>query len=230
MDSLQLVLFTNSLDISDKLKLAQEVQAFNKVKLDGEPIVLPLPQDAPLEIPRIMLKNKTGNINVNIAPSRTDIFLLDNPATQQGIQNNDLDKIGEEAIPIGIDVFNVITNKYSANVHRSAIVVKLIVELDMDSKDFLQKTLFVKRKDSPHEMKAGLLFKTVIASKFKVNKWINFESLRGKVDPTKATALSFSVDINSQPEVDYKFNNITLTAYFSEAYKEILSAIKYHIG
>lgn len=41
---------------------------------DGEPVVLPLPADAPPEIPRIILQNKDASKKIEFAPTRVNIF------------------------------------------------------------------------------------------------------------------------------------------------------------
>jgi hypothetical protein len=44
--------------------------------LDGDPIVLPIPADAPPEVPRLVLANKAQSIRVEISLRRTDVRWL----------------------------------------------------------------------------------------------------------------------------------------------------------
>src|SRR4030042_5019151 len=41
---------------------------------DGDPLVLPLPEDAPHEIPRITLENKEKTFKLEAAPARINFF------------------------------------------------------------------------------------------------------------------------------------------------------------
>jgi len=38
--------------------------------LDGDPTILPLPEDAPVDIPRIILKNKDNSLRLEATPIR----------------------------------------------------------------------------------------------------------------------------------------------------------------
>jgi hypothetical protein len=66
--------FTPDFNISNSLKIANTAVEILGDKLDGPPSIMPIPQDAPSEIPRIMLSSSDKKLNVNISLSRTNLF------------------------------------------------------------------------------------------------------------------------------------------------------------
>ena len=67
-------MFTPDFNISNSLKIANTVVEILGDKLDGPPNIMRIPQDAPPEIPRIMLSSSDKKLNVNISLSRTNLF------------------------------------------------------------------------------------------------------------------------------------------------------------
>jgi hypothetical protein len=67
-------IFTPDFNISNSLKIANV--AFNLMgdRLDGEPTILPIPQDAPADIPRVTLQSSDKLLSLSIAPSRTNLM------------------------------------------------------------------------------------------------------------------------------------------------------------
>ena len=66
-------IFTPDFNISNSLKIANT--AFNLMgdRLDGEPTILPIPQDAPADIPRVTLQSSDNLLSLSVAPSRTNL-------------------------------------------------------------------------------------------------------------------------------------------------------------
>jgi hypothetical protein len=60
INQIQLVLFNPGMAISDKIRLANNINNTLGGLFDGDPVVLPLPPDAPPELPRILLSSKDG--------------------------------------------------------------------------------------------------------------------------------------------------------------------------
>lgn len=65
-------IFTPELNISNTLKIANLVSSLAGDRLDGEATMIPLPQDAPPEIPRITLRSSDRLLSVPISPARTN--------------------------------------------------------------------------------------------------------------------------------------------------------------
>ena len=74
LDHIQLVLFSPGVVVVNKLKTASALNDVLSGVLDGDPAIIPLPDDAPPEIPRIILKSKDEQYNLKTANSRIDFF------------------------------------------------------------------------------------------------------------------------------------------------------------
>jgi hypothetical protein len=68
------VLFGN-ISLSDRIGVAQSLNKATEGLFDGEPTVLPIPGDAPSEIPRIMLGDKDNVCRCHISPRRIEFSL-----------------------------------------------------------------------------------------------------------------------------------------------------------
>lgn len=225
LESLQSVLFVNSLDFTNKLQLAQDLQKTKSINIGGDPTVLPLPNDAPLEIPRIMLKSNDQTYNVNAGPSRIDILFKNKSYDKDGIPQSDSKAVAKQIIETTLEINEIIVKKYRAQVNRSALIARVLIKLDVSSKEYLYKKFIKKPSDQPFEVNLAMLYRKELG-KFKVNKWKRFETLRNIKNPDDESALSLILDINSLPEIDYKFSKETISDFLSKASVEIDKDIK----
>src|SRR5438093_4571213 len=70
--ALQAVSFYSGSQFSGAKVLPLVLSELNN-KLDGDPVSLPLPADAPAEIPRIILSSKDKTLRMQISPLRVDL-------------------------------------------------------------------------------------------------------------------------------------------------------------
>jgi len=71
--SIQASLFTPNFSF-DSSAILRELFAIQPELFDGAPTVLPIPQDAPPEIPRITLKNMDQSLKLDVSPSRINLY------------------------------------------------------------------------------------------------------------------------------------------------------------
>lgn len=65
--------FTPEFNIGNVLKIANLAMDLAGDRLDGEPTIMPLSQDAPPEIPRIILRSSDKLLSFSVAPVRTSL-------------------------------------------------------------------------------------------------------------------------------------------------------------
>src|SRR5437773_3624117 len=73
-DQVQVVWFISGLAVINRLDFARRLIDATQGSLDGDPVVLPLPEDAPNEIPIIILRSKDDKLQVNISRTRVDFL------------------------------------------------------------------------------------------------------------------------------------------------------------
>jgi len=86
-------LFTPDFNISNSLKIANTAVEVLGDRLNGPPSILPIPQDAPSEVPRITLSSSDKKLNISISLQRTNLF---------------------SDVPAGIDTGEIDINEYSS--------------------------------------------------------------------------------------------------------------------
>lgn len=229
LDLLQMVIYTSSLDLSDKLGLAQELRRGVKAIsiFEGEPTILPLPEDSPSELPRIILKNQDGSFSLNISPARTDLFYKSKDFDEQGISKIKLQNIEAEMIDSIIEIATLLRTKFTSHIHRAAIIVNHLVKLKESSRDFLSNNFLKKNVvvDKPYDIQLNFGNKKTIDG-FKINEWVRFHTLRSKKNPEDDTAFMFILDINSLVEVDYNFIEANLKSFFEKSFRLAKEEVK----
>ena len=71
--SIQASLFVSNLVFSTS-KFLRTILDLCSDKFDGDPVVLPLPENAPREIPRIILERRDKSLKLEISPVRFNLF------------------------------------------------------------------------------------------------------------------------------------------------------------
>lgn len=219
LETIQLVIFTNSLDLSDKLAIAQDLKEIAPIKFDGEPTIFPLPLNAPLEIPRIVLRDKLGKVMLNVSPIRTEISMANSESEVDdlGVPRLKISDVSTTYLTPTIEkIVKLYVDKYLVNISRAAIVTRQIIKLDQSAQEFLKHKGLTMSRSKPYESKISFLYKEAIDT-YKINKWNTIETLRNKKNQSDDSAIAFILDINTQIEVNYKFNAKTIREFYTKA-------------
>lgn len=227
LESAQIAIFTSSIDMSNKLKLAQSLTCLKKISFAGDPTILPIPADAPIELPRIILKNEDNSFNLNVSLTRTDLIFKNVTVGDDGVPVSKLEDIQSKLTRGTVEIADILKGGYFAHLNRVGVIAKFIIKLSQSSKKFMF-TRFIKSKTlkEPFEINLHLLNKEKMG-KFKINEWVKIDSLRSIRDPDDDTALRLVIDINSLAEIDYDLDKKKLIAFLDFSFKlvekEILS-------
>lgn len=214
--TIQVAIFSQ-IDLSDKLQLAQGVKGALPKILDGEPLIVPLPTDAPAEIPRIILKSADEKYNCNVSQGRLD-FIFDEKGTPI-LTPKDLKK---EFFPfVEILAKALIDQKRIQRTNRLGLVVNFFAKLPKSATRFIEKKLLKEiPSGSPYEARVHLLYHEEIKA-YEINKWIRLNPLRKAKQPSDDAALAFIVDINTLSERadKYSFTLNDIKDFYKEAIK-----------
>ncbi len=210
------VLFLSNIDMSSPAKIAVNLKESPKLPFNGLESILPIPADAPQEIPRIILNSKDGKFTCNIGLNRVDLFVnYKNPVT------NNIDTDIQEVIKYLINIYSILVVRFDANSNRLAAVIETIEELTISSKTFLERTLLKdKLNDKTYTTQFNILFKDKLDS-FEVNKWVKMTTLRNKTDLQNDKAVQINYDINTLKENQILVNSSSIEKFIKLSYKEI---------
>lgn len=225
LDQVQLVLFSPVIAIADKLKTANALNGVLSGILDGDPGVLPLPDDAPSEIPRILLKSKDEQYKLQIANKRIDFIFC-------------YKKDEEETLflaPGLFEKFAGVFQYFKENIHtqftRSAIVTNWIIELEKFPGAEYLLTKYIHEEAplrDPYELELHYLTKESVAG-FNVNKWTRIKSARKISEPEQNKLIVFHIDINTLAEETYEFDEELLQKFLNEGSKVVNDTIEIHL-
>jgi hypothetical protein len=204
--NIQVALFSPGIDLSDKLALAQNIKKETGSLFNGESIVLPIPNDAPAEIPRIVLKNKNGQISLNISSNKVDIFLKPAPNTSIRQSYNEVKKEFE-----GLLKFLFKTGAFLTQ--RVGYVLHLQAKVDQAPK-YIFDNYFkgTETKENWVDTNLGLLKRDTIDQKTS-NIWFRMNPNKksdGSVDPEKVIVM---FDVNTLPIETNKFDVSGVLSY-----------------
>lgn len=223
-EDMQLVLFSPGIIIVDKLKAANAINDNLWGLFDGDPIIVPIPDDVPSEIPRIRMSSKDGRYNLATGRSRLDFIFR---YQEDDVKNS-------FPIPGLFEKFLIIFKYFREIIHtqitRCAIVTNWIIELEKSpSAEFLllkyirSKTPIMK----PYELELHYLTKESIAG-FEVNKWTRIKSARKTSEPVQNRFIVFHMDINTLAEMAYEFDKKSLQRFLDQSSKIINDSIVKH--
>ena len=165
---------------------------------DGEPVVLPLPHDAPPELPRIILQDKNGTNKIEVSPTRVNFFRI------KTVEDDRVD------IQRFIIDSAVLLKEYlsisGARCGRLASVLKRFCIKDDPSKEivshFCKEVFLNKPFDGPASFELHARKRYQFIEAFEVNSWVRIKS--GQVQypsETPKPIVLIEQDINTLAEI-----------------------------
>lgn len=216
--SLQASIFTPSLLFSTNKILEGLMGKFSKV-FDGSTVSLPLPPDAPKEIPRIILMSADNKFKLEIAESRVNFV--------RGLQLGETEVDSHGFFKLVLEVFNEYLEATSAKVGRLALVtVKFYEQADPGlslAKHFCKDEYIIQPFNRPENFEIHSHKRYVIADS-EINSWVRCKT--GKMKDGKPIIVAHQ-DINTLAEEANKSQyNISMIGRFinvaSKEQEEIL--------
>lgn len=225
LDHTQLVLFSPGIIIVDKLKVANAINDNLSSLFDGDPVILPLPENAPPEIPRIQMSSKDGRYNLSIASSRLDFIF----------KYKEDEKENLFPIPGLFEKFLAIFHYFKENVHthitRCAIATNWIIELEKSPAAEFLLSKYIRNEapiTNPYELELHYLTKESIAG-FEVNRSTRLKSARKISEPQQNRFVVFYIDINTLAEKTYDFGKESLQSFLDQSSKVMNETISKHL-
>ena len=220
--SAQLVFFINPLlATKSKLDLAQMIIKSTDNIFDGPPTILPIPDDAPQEIPRIILKNGANTLTCNVCINRIDFLFRESKAFNEGMC---LPEFWSDYSKTINNFTNCIKKDLDTSITRLGFVVNLFCGLKGSAnkyltKEYLKSNIF----SDPFEIQLNVLNKLVLDGFVNINRWLKFKPIRFITNISNDTALSVELDLNTSPEEKHDFKTEEVVKFFNLAYNHIIS-------
>ncbi len=216
LSGIQTVLFLSDFRLTDKPSFTKELLDLTKDIFNDEPLILPIPDDAPKDIPRIILKSTNSSYYVNVSLDRLDFNFR--------VIDEGEDLKFEEIIDGHLNniekIYNFLLNYEHTRISRIGFIARFFIKLEGGSPTFI-KNKFLKEGLFPNARSIDILENEKISlDSYQLNKLINIKSLRKK-EEEEFKGLLTEIDINTIKERDYDFK--------IEPLKKLLIEIKKYI-
>ncbi len=219
---LQASIFTPDLNITSSLKFLNFIDESLGSVLDGNPSSLPIPQDAPADIPRIQASSADDKWKLNLSLARTDLFYV-NPFIHEAeiLEEKDFSKIVA-------DFFSEFQEHFDLRVQRLAFVTDRASEINNPSRyivdNFCKEEL--KQEGRPFDNVGQFEIHTLKKYQwlnYKINSWVRIRSTGLKAE-TIIPIVLFTNDLNtlsSDEDSDKQFDSPEIKKFFANIPKHL---------
>jgi len=203
--------------IGNSLQTAATLDRATNHIFTGEPAILPIPDDAPPEIPRIILTAKDKRWRCNVSPTRLE-FTYDEPDQAR----EELDSIKGQYVATLHSLAKCAKTELKAGVHRLALVVTSVAlpeePVELIGRTFIRDGVLF----SPRQLEVHMLNRTTIGN-LDVNKWCRVFSRDARYGEGRKTALFVVYDLNtvSDPQKPTEFGVEAIMAFYDLALAQV---------
>jgi len=207
--SIQTAFFTPGLIFSDKLSLSAQLIKESGNIFDGDPIMLPIPPEAPPEFPRMILKSKDEKYILEIKSSRIDFIVKSDekdksqknyPATLIKDYQNKLQSLSSSIISV-----------FKTKIVRLGFIINIQFKVN-DAVEIIKKSYISDSKftKDAYDLNIGFLNKITLNST-NTNIWFRANASRSPDEDKDNKILLVMFDTNTVPEkiLDLTAQNIT---------------------
>ncbi len=230
ISDLQAGLFTTTLDLSNKIGLASGIIEATKGLFDSSPTMLDVPQDAPAEIPRMILKNADSSYMLHFGLNRFDFFYHDRSMVG-GLPTKKLEDIKVDFLAKLASVNSPVLKLTGSKIVRLGLIPTFLVKNGNGASNFIRETYFNPAKVSKDVTDISFATNTRgNLDPFTVNMGVRGTAFRKKNDGLDNKISIFNIDVNTIPEelLDAKIEDIN--KFFSSAYEHIEKNLSNYIG
>jgi hypothetical protein len=222
---LQATIFTPNFTFSTP-EVLKKLMNMEQNIFDGAPFVLPLPDDAPIEIPRITLDNKDKKFRLEVAPIRINFFRN---------KINEKDKIiHDDIINRAISILTELLDTLGTQCGRIAIVIDRYCVKQDAAKEIAShfcKDSFIERPfNQPSEFEIHSLKKYPFLEKFDINSWVRIKSAHIRLDNgISRSAINVHQDINTIAEGTKIYSKEDIILFYERIYDELDKILKLYM-
>jgi len=218
LSGIQTVLFLSDFCLTDKPLFTKELLDLTKDIFNDEPLILPIHDNAPKDIPRIILKSADSSYYANISLDRLDFNFR--------VIDEGVDLKFEEIIDRHLNniekIYNFLLNYEHTRISRIGFIARFFIRIEEGAPIFI-KNKFLKNGLFPNARSINISENEEISlDSYQLNKFINIKSLRKKKEAIFKGLLT-EIDINTIKEKDYDFKIESLKKLLVEIKKYIMN-------
>ena len=222
---LQATVFTPNFTFSTS-EVLKKLMNIEPSIFDGDPLVLPLPPDAPKEISRIILENKDKKYRLEVSPIRINFFRNQIDENDEIIPT-DIITLATSFLTELLDIFGTQCGRIAAVLERNSIKDDAAKEI---ASHFCKDNFIEKPFDRPSEFEIHSLRKYPFLEKFEVNSWVRIRS--GRIRPKNGilrSVINVHQDINTIAEATEDYSKEDIMLFYESIYDEFDKILKLYI-
>lgn len=205
---LQTAIFLTALDLSRRLDLAVAVRQVTNSLLDADPLIVPLPDDAPPEIPRLHIKSHDGLWTCAITGGRVDLV---HELPPEKLGSTTFDQAIREQAAVSKSIWNALQSGYSAAGNRIGVVALFLVAEDNPVQSVRARFLVPSDAPEPHELQIHALHRMTVGQDA-INRWTRCVATASK------NVIRLEVDVNTQPEQRFDVTPASIDRFLESAH------------
>jgi hypothetical protein len=227
----QASIFTPELTFSNSMRFLEAVSELLSDRVGQNPSVLPIPQDAPAEIPRIQFISRDRKWRLNISLSRTDLIYRNSKVSDETrIRTDEFSLTSRSFFPaymerldLGVQRLAFITERFSLAEDATGYVVKRFCRKeDYDEKG---RPFHNANKFEVHS------YKRYDWEDFHLNSWVRVKSIDFKPDDIDSSIPVIYVEndlntLSSPEDRDRRFSVDEIVRFFASAPDELKEILK----
>lgn len=207
-------IFFAAQDFGDKLTLSTRLRDSAEGIFDGEALVLPVPENARPELPRIQLQASDNSAVLQLSNVRLAVEWSNR--TGGPVQWN---QVMPDYLASLAGLLRVFVGEYAKPL-RFALSPQIIFELDSSANEYLARNILQSGRilRTPHDIKLGFMDRIELAG-LPAHFAMNVASARRKDDPERDSAIVLQFEVRSQalPEASFGADQIMGVARGLEA-------------
>ncbi len=217
---LQTAFFTKIIDISDRTRIAQKFKAIGPQFVSTDPFLLPMNNDAPPEIPALVIEDQSTGFSIQLGRARFDTGFI--PTNSNRLINfvDASNLIQSNAL----SAWDVLSKGFSAKSNRLGFIATIVSPMDDPIKFILER--FV-RKNALAKKTYSLQFNFLNKYQkgtLQLNQWVK---ISGATPPDVVTPILIAeIDINTIPDETLEVRPALIRKFFTTANELIEASIQ----
>lgn len=219
---LQTALFLSTLDLTSKLDLATVIRDGSGALLDADPLILPVPADAPHEVPRLIQRSRDERWICQVAGNRLDIvFQL--PPGNQG--STDFQGIARQQAQVGSAIWQAIQTRCNASGNRIGIVSTFRGIMEEAARTLRDRFLIPSNAPEPHELQLHALHSMTL-NDVMVNRWTRCTAGPSRSPSSDQGVIQVEIDINTLAAHPLDLTPSRITSFIEGGVNLVLSTME----
>jgi len=225
VEAVQTAFFLDGLRPSDKVSFAGELKRAAGGLLDGDPAMVPIPDDMTPEAPRILLKASGDDYRCNVSINRVDVFLIPRNEEQKSAA-----PIDPQYQLLQRKIAGFLTTSMGVRIIRIGIVGTFLLRLGAPGARMIKAAYLCDGApiSGASEIQLHALDTVRLLGQLEVNRWVRILSGSRPEGGPDAHIARMVIDLNTVAEVRYNFDERAAERFFDEATSEMVRLLDQH--